>query len=162
MHIVRLCTSCLLAIAPAFVLYAAVDGPGPVAPGSRWSLDPGVGCLIEASWDGDVRMELEPDFGSPGEYSLTLFSPAFETLAPDQSVDFVSDEQDDHAASVSRKSGSSYGGRVFAGLLDGLASTKSFKAYRDDVLITQLDMTGFAGALKALRNCEVTPDPGKM
>ena len=162
MHIARLCASGLMAFAPAFALYAVADGRNTVAPGSKWSMDTGAGCVIDARWDGEVRMEVSPDFANPGEFGITLHSPAFQKLASEQFVDFGSVEEDDYAASGSRKSQTSYGARAFGKLLDAFASTNSFQVYRDGVLEIELDMNGFADALDAMRACEVTPDPGKM
>lgn len=161
----------LLLMAPAFALYAAGDSRHEVTSGNKWSID-NAGCEIGASWDGGVRVVVRPNYGSPGEHEIAVHKPAFTKFVPGETVTvyFGAPEdaigQNQYSARGYREGKSSfYVSNAFDEILDALTMTNSFRFYRDDKLELELDFTGFAEALAAMRSCEASgglDDPEKM
>lgn len=128
-----------------------------ITPDNNWSITDS-DCAIDASWDGDVailvtRHDDHHDFG--------VYNPHFKKMVNDKIIpvrfgagDVTIQGRDYFALGRIDKDTKSYVSDVDQAMLDQVAKANAFRLYRDDILLTDLDMTGFAAALAAMRACE--------
>ena len=136
---------------------------------NNWSITDS-DCAIDASWDSGeqilvTRHNDHHDFG--------VYNPHFKKVVNDKIVpvrfgagDVAIQGRDYFALGRKDKDAISYVSDVDEGMLDQVAKANAFRFYRDDILLADLDMTGFAEALGAMRRCEaknpVQPEDASM
>lgn len=155
--------------APLLSLLALAAGPAmaqdtrhPVAPDNNWSIDDS-GCVIDAGWEGDIGIVVNPH---DDHHDLGVYDPALTKVKAEEviTVRFAAEGRtlgSPEYQALGHRDGKmkSYVSDVDDKLLDDIAAANAFQFYRGETLEIELDMTGFAGALAAIRQCEAAPQP---
>ena len=139
---------------------AAQDTPAEdrheVAPGNNWTITDS-DCAIDANW-GDVAILLTRH---DDHHDLGVYNAKFKKVANDKIIpvrfgagDVMIDHRDYYALGRKDKEATSYVSDVDDALLDQVAKANAFRFYRNDAILVDLDMTGFAEALTTMRACE--------
>lgn len=143
-------------------LAAQADDRGPVSPDSAWSITRS-DCSIDSGWDDGTQLlvTLHDD-----HHDLGVYNHAFRGVVDDKviPVQFSAGEhpvtgRPYRALGHHNADGTSYVSDVDDALLDTVATAGSFQFYRGKQLLVDLDMTGFAAALAAMRACERAAPP---
>jgi len=149
----------LLVVAPA----AAQDDRHVVAPGNTWSITDS-DCSIDAGWDDEVAVLVTRH---DDHHDLGVYDPRFKALA-DGKVAKVqlgtggqpADAQDYDAAMNTGGGSRSYVVAVDDAKLDALAASGALQLFRGRKTLVDLNISGFDGALAAMRECErARPSP---
>lgn len=156
--VARLAAVCIIAAAAPL---AAQADRHPVAPGNNWSVTPS-SCAIDAGWDGGgaILITLHEDHHDLGWYDKTMAGVVDGKVVP---LSFDAGGPVRRAggyAALGHRAGrevaQSYVADVDDALLDRIAEANALRITRSGTVIADLDMTGFAEALQAMRRCEHT------
>jgi hypothetical protein len=171
MNTIRLVASASWASAAALLLSApaaAQEDRHPVAEGNNWSLTD-ADCGIDAAWEGGAAVLLTRH---EDHHDLGIYDPRFPGVSNGKVVDVrlgtggpPAEAQDYKASSYRDKASRSLVMAVGDAFLDAAATSNILQLYRGSTLLADLDVTGLAGALAAMRTCEAKlppPAPGTM
>lgn len=136
---------------------AAQEDRQAVSPDNAWSIVQS-DCSIDSGWDDGTQMiiTLHDDHHDLGVYNMAFRGVVDDKVIP---VEFAAGERMltgrlYEALGHHNAGNTSYVSDVDDALLDAVAQAGSFQFYRGKALLVDLDMTGFAQALDAMRACE--------
>lgn len=154
-----------LLIATPSLAQDEASGRHQVAPDNNWSITDS-DCMIDAGWGDDIGIVVNRHLD---HHDLGIYDPAFKNVVAEKVITVhyaangnAAGRGDYEALGHREGKQKSYVIEADDGLLDTFAATNSFQFYRGKTLEIELDMTGFAGALAAMRACEAALPTERM